>query len=290
MPIGYHRLIPASDSDSSMRLIVTPGRCHLPEQLRIWGWSAQLYATRSRESWGMGDLADLRRLTDWARDLGARLLLINPLHAPQPIVPQEASPYSPSSRRYLNPLYLRIEELPGVARLEQDLQRLAAMGRALNEDRHIDRDRVFHLKQEALQLLWSYFQGDADFEMFQRDRGPSLRQYAIHCCLAERHGASWRHWPESYRRPDSPEVEQFASAESDRVQFHIWQQWLLDQQLKRAAQSVPLMQDLPIGFSPDGADAWAWQDLIAAGMTVGAPPDLFNATGQDWGLPPVHSL
>src|SRR5918993_2504196 len=163
LPIGYHRLIPATGSDSSIRVIVTPGRCHLPADLRIWGWSAQLYASRSRESWGMGDLTDLRRLTEWGKSLGARLFLINPLHAAQPLVPQEASPYSPSSRRFLNPLYLHIEDLPGVARLGQELQRLAMMGRALNEDRHIDRDRVFHLKQEALQLLWSYFDGDPDF-------------------------------------------------------------------------------------------------------------------------------
>jgi 4-alpha-glucanotransferase len=286
VPIGYHRLIPSEKSDASIHLIVTPGRCHLPENLRIWGWSAQLYATRSRDSWGMGDLADLRRLARWAHNLGARLLLINPLHATQPLVPQEASPYSPSSRRYLNPLYLRIEELPGVRRLGQDVQRLAAMGRALNEDRHIDRDRVFHIKQEALQSLWSYFEGDPDFEQFQRDGGESLHQFAVHCCLAERYGASWRQWPDGYRRPDSRDVEAFASAEADRVRYHIWQQWLLDRQLKQAAQSIPLMQDLPIGFSPDGADAWVWQDLIADRMTVGAPPDLFNSTGQDWGLPP----
>ncbi len=106
LPIGYHRLTPTGRSGSSIRLIVSPGRCHLPEDLRIWGWSAQLYATRSRASWGMGDLADLRRLADWAQGLGAGLLLINPLHAVHPLVPQEASPYSPSSRRFLNPIVL----------------------------------------------------------------------------------------------------------------------------------------------------------------------------------------
>jgi 4-alpha-glucanotransferase len=292
LPIGYHRLTPAGMKDSSVLLIVTPGRCHLPEDLRIWGWSAQLYATRSRDSWGMGDLADLRRLTEWARGLGAGLLLINPLLAVQPLVPQEASPYSPSSRRFLNPLYLRIEELPGAARLDQDLQRLAAQGRSLNEDRHIDRDRVFHLKQEALQLLWSYFQGDEDFDKFRRDEGESLRQFAVFCCLAEKHGADWRKWPVGYRDPHSAHVNEFAASEFDRVQFHTWLQWLLNQQLKRAAQSVPLMQDVPIGFSPGGADAWLWQNAVAADMTVGAPPDLFNASGQDWGLPPFvpHKL
>ena len=143
-----------------------------------------------------------------------------------------------------------------------------------------------------MQLLWSYFDGDPDFEKFRHQEGESLHQFAVHCCLAERHGANWRLWPTVYRRPDSPEVDQFAAAEADRVRFHMWLQWLLDQQLQRASQSVPLMQDVPIGFSPDGADAWLWQDLIAADMTIGAPPDLYNVTGQDWGLPPFipHKL
>lgn len=292
LPVGYHRLAPSDSADISVRLIVTPGRCHLPDDLRIWGWSAQLYATRSQMSWGMGDLADLRRLTSWARSLGAGLFLINPLHATQPLLPQEGSPYSPSSRRYLNPLYLRIEEVSGAARLGQDLARLAALGHALNEDRHIDRDRVFQLKQEALQLLWSHFDGDQDFDFFQRQEGDSLRQFALFCCVAEKHGANWHEWPPEYRRPDQAGLAAFGAAEADRVQFHMWLQWLLNQQLKRAATSVPLMQDLPIGFSPDGADAWLWQDLIAADMTVGAPPDLYNTTGQDWGLPPFipHKL
>ena len=143
-----------------------------------------------------------------------------------------------------------------------------------------------------MQLLWSYFDGDSDFDRFCLEVGQSLHHYAVFCCLAERHGANWREWPAAYRRVDTPQVEQFAATESDRVQFHMWLQWLLNSQLKRASQTVPLMQDLPIGFSPDGADAWLWQDLIAPGMTVGAPPDLYNVTGQDWGLPPFvpHKL
>lgn len=286
LPIGYHRLVPASGSDAFVQVMVTPGRCHLPEDLRIWGWSAQLYATRSHASWGMGDLADLARLGRWAVKLGAGLLLINPLHAVPPVIPQESSPYSPSSRRYLNPLYLRIEDLPGAQNLGPDLSRLAGMGRALNKDRQINRDRVYQLKQEALQRLWKSFHGDEEFDRFQFAGGQSLRRYAQHCCLVERYGADWRGWPTEYRHPDSPAVERMASEEADRATFHMWQQWLLDRQLASAARAIPLMQDLPIGFSPDGADAWAWQDLLAADVTVGAPPDLFNATGQDWGLPP----
>ena len=285
LPIGYHQLIP-SDRSSPVRLIVSPGRCHLPPGLRIWGWSAQVYATRSRQSWGMGDLADLRRLAQWSKDLGARMVLINPLLAVSPVSPQEASPYSPSSRRYLNPLYLRIEDLPGAARLGHDLQRLATLGRALNEDRHIDRDRVFLLKQEALQLLWSHFEENPTFKQFRIVEGRPLHQFAVFCALAEAYGSSWRQWPSAYRHADSSDVEQFAHAHADRVEFHTWLQWLLNQQLAQASKSVSLMQDLPVGFSPDGADAWVWQDLIAADMRIGAPPDLYNAEGQDWGLPP----
>ncbi len=291
LPIGYHQLIP-SDRSSPVRLIVSPGRCHLPPGLRIWGWSAQVYAARSRRSWGIGDLADLRRLAQWSKELGAGMILINPLQSTLPVLPQEASPYSPSSRRYLNPLYLRIEELPGVDRVDHDLQRLAELGRALNEDRHIDRDRVFRLKQEALQLLWSHFQGDAEFEQFRVAESKPLHEFSVFCALAEAYGASWRQWPLTYRRPDSSDVEQFAQSHADRVRFHQWLQWLLNQQFARAAQHTSLMQDLPVGFSPDGADAWVWQDLIAADMRIGAPPDLYNTEGQDWGLPPFipHKL
>ena len=214
------------------------------------------------------------------------MILINPLHAASPMLPQEASPYSPSSRRYLNPLYLRIEELPGAARLKQDLQRLGTLGRALNEERHIDRDRVFHLKQEALQLLWSGFDEDSAFEQFRIAEGLPLHQFAVFCALTEEYGTQWRQWPPAYRHPDSRDVERFAHTHADRVEFHAWLQWLLNRQLAHASQPVSLMQDLPVGFSPDGADAWVWQDLIASDMRIGAPPDLYNTDGQDWGLPP----
>lgn len=285
LPVGYHKLI-ALDGLSSVRMIVSPGRCHLPPDLRIWGWSAQLYAARSRQSWGMGDLADLRRLTQWSKDLGAHMVLINPLLAASPRLPQEASPYSPSSRRFLNPLYLRIEEIPGAARLEYDLQRLATLGRALNEERHIDRDRVFLLKQEALQLLWFHFEEDPVFEQFRLAEGHALHEFSVFCALAEEYGANWRQWPAAYRRADSLDVERFARTHADRVEFHAWLQWQLNQQLTHASKPVPLMQDLPVGFSPDGVDAWVWQDLIASDMRIGAPPDLYNTDGQNWGLPP----
>ena len=181
LPIGYHWL-QLKKLSSAIRLIVSPGRCHFPPDLRIWGWNAQLYAVRSRESWGIGDLADLRRLTQWARSLGAGLVLVNPLDAVPPVTPQEASPYSPSSRRYLNPLYLRIEELPNASQLEAEIQRLAKVGHALNETRLIDRDTVFRLKLEAFELLWSRFESDPDFEQFLEREGETLHTFGSSAC------------------------------------------------------------------------------------------------------------
>lgn len=286
LPIGYHNLRYLDDEHAS-RLIVSPGVCSLPEHLRIWGWSVQLYALRSAGSWGMGDFADLRQLGRWsAREFDARILLLNPLAAASPIVPQEPSPYFPSSRRYRNLLYLRIEEIPGAAELHLDLQRFAAAGQELNREQHVDRDAVFKLKKDALKIIWSHFSGDPGFERFCTEQGDALAQFAVFCALVEQHGSGWHKWPEEYRDPNSAAVARFAENHAQHVRFYQWVQWLLDQQLAKAAAEIPLMQDLPIGVEPDGADAWAWQDVFADGVTVGSPPDEYNTKGQDWGLPP----
>jgi 4-alpha-glucanotransferase len=285
LPPGYH-VLTLGDAAEPARLIVAPRRCALPPR-RGWGWAAQLYATRSTQSWGIGDLADLRRLGAWAQGLGASMLLINPLTAPLPLASQQASPYCASSRRFLNPLYLRVEEIPGADALGADLERLAALGRALNADRLIDRARVFALKSEALERLWRReTRGDPAFDAYVRQSGQPLRDFATFSALAERHGGGFRSWPAAYHRPDAPAVAEFAAAHAERIRFHQWLQWRLDTQLARASAATPVMQDLPIGVDPDGADAWAWQDALASGASVGAPPDRYVRRGQDWGLPP----
>jgi 4-alpha-glucanotransferase len=287
LPLGYHTLR-YLDGNRNIRLIVSPGVCFLPKDLRVWGWSAQLYALRSSHSWGLGDFGDLRRLARWsAKELGAGVLLVNPLNAASPVTPQQPSPYFPSSRRYRNLLYLRIEDIPGAADLKMDLDRLAAAGQALNRERRIDRNAVFNLKMHALRLLWQRFSGDARFDRFCNEQGEPLAQFATFCVLAERYNAGWHSWPADYQRPDSPEVARFAAVHTERVRFYQWIQWLLDEQLAKAAAEISLMQDLPIGVDPNGADAWAWQDVIANDATVGCPPDEYNTKGQDWGLPPL---
>lgn len=291
LPLGYHTLWPSDESIAPIRVIATPGECVLPTDGQ-WGWAAQLYAVRSSASWGMGDLADLRRLALWAAGQEAKLLLLNPLNAATPGLPQQASPYYPSSRRFLNPLYLRVEDVPGATLASRELENLSAAGRRLNDERLIDRNAVYRLKQQALQTIWERWSPTAAFEQYCAQRGEPLKQFAGFCALAEQFGQDWRQWPAEYQRSDAPAVASFAEQHRSQVRYHQWLQWLLDEQLARAAREIALVQDLSIGVDPGGADAWAWRDLLAEGCSVGAPPDLYNTQGQDWGLPPFipHKL
>lgn len=284
---GYYRAY--HDDGRGLRLVVTPGRCFLPAGLRTWGWAVQLYALRSHASWGMGDLADLRRFCAAVREPSrgeAGFALVNPLHAAAPVLPQQASPYYPSSRCFRNPLYLRVEDVPGVEHVRDDVDALATAGTRLNDDRRIDRDAVFRLKMDALTRVFAAVpvEEDASFARFVAAGGEPLARYATYCVLAETYGGDWRRWPAEYRDPASYESRQVRVEKAGRVRFHQWLQWLTEQQL--AAVDFPLMQDVAIGVDPGGADAWMWQSVLAPDMTVGAPPDEYNDQGQDWGLPP----
>jgi 4-alpha-glucanotransferase len=282
-PYGYHHLV--MRDGHRRQLVTSPGRCALPDSLSGWGWAAQLYAVRSREGWGVGDLGDLRALGSWSRKHGAAMLLVNPLHAVHPGPPQESSPYFPSSRLYRNPLYLRIQDLPG-ARQDATVGGLLREAGRLRAAPLIDRDRVMPLKLRALESLWSRFRGDAGFDAYVAREGWLLERYACFCVLAERHGGSWTTWPARFRRADGKAVRDLASSDRARVDFHRWMQWCIDTQLARAGRALPLVHDLAVGFAPDGADAWLWQDEVASNARVGAPPDDFNPAGQDWGVPP----
>lgn len=286
LPFGYHDLV-RPGSDSAMRLIVAPRRCFLPTDFFGWGWAIQLYALRSRSSWGIGDLGDLRRLNEWSARIGADAVLINPLHSVDPET-HRASPYFPSSRLFRNPLYLRIEEIDGAAAAALDLDELASAGRALNGVRRIDRAAVHRLKMDALELLWRRFGGDAAFDRYRAEVGIPLRDYATFVALAEQFGSDWRRWPAQLRHPCSGAVVRAARDLGHRVMFHEWVQWCLDRQFESACASVRVTNDLAVGVDPAGADAWLWQDFLTPGVTIGAPPDDFNLSGQDWGVLPLH--
>ncbi len=289
LPLGYHHLVP--DDTPERPLVASPGRCRQLVGSR-WGWAAQLYAARSRASWGIGDLADLRRLTTWGRSLGADITLLNPLHAGPPGPHPQPSPYFPSSRCFANPLYLRVEDVPGAERLG-GLDRLAAAGRALNSERRIDRERVWALKSEALERLFAEV-GERDgsgipggLDAHLAERGGPLERFATFNALAERYGLPWQAWPVELRHPSSPAVAAYAASPEGRrrVRYHAWLQWQIDRQLAGTAPAE-LIADLAVGVDAGGADTWMWQEAFATGMRVGAPPDDFNRLGQDWGLPP----
>jgi 4-alpha-glucanotransferase len=288
LPLGYHELV-GLETGGRTRVIVTPGQCFLPDDLFTWGFAVQLYAVRSKKSWGMGDLSDLRTLSRWsAKELGAGMLLVNPLHAATPTLPQQPSPYYPSSRIYRNPLYLDVRAVPGAAALGAALAPLAEKGTALSSQPSIDRDAIFALKMRALEKVFAKFQGSRSFDAYAKMEGEQLEMYATFCALAEVHGPNWRSWPRAYRTPKDAKVKRFRRSRSRRIRFHMWLQWLIDEQLARAGKEIALVGDLAVGIDPGGADAWLWQDMFAEGMGVGAPPDEFNTLGQNWGLCPLN--
>lgn len=286
LPLGYHDA-QVTDRVGDVRVIVSPGRCHLPDDLVAWGWSLQQYALRSADSWGIGDLRDLRTFGAWSHGTGAGVVLVNPLDAVTPVAPRETSPYYPTSRRFLDPLLIAIDEVPGADQLG-DLAGRVTAGRALTTREPIDRDEVAAHKVAALEAVWAQVpsvRDDPAFAAFVADRGAELTTFATFCVLAELHGGGWGTWPEPFRHPDTPAVAAAADEHRDRVRFHAWLQFLCDQQLARAGHEIALLGDLPIGADPDGADAWAWQDVLAEGVSVGAPPDELGPQGQNWTLP-----
>ncbi|HLM04276.1 MAG TPA: 4-alpha-glucanotransferase [Blastococcus sp.] len=279
-PLGYHWLL--SPEGRRRRLIVSPGRCWLPGD-RIWGWAVQLYATRSRASWGIGDLGDLRAVREMAAGQGAGFVLINPLHAVAPTAGQEASPYLPATRRFRNPIYLRVPEVPGADRVDVEDD----AGRALSEGSLIDRDAIWARKREVLMRVFLAHGGGEEFARWREEQGQTLQDWATWAAVAEEHGGDWHAWPEELRRPQGRELAAYVEQHGAVVAFHAWLQWALDRQFTAAAEGMTVIQDLPIGFAGGGADAWAWQDVLAEGVSVGAPPDAFNSQGQDWGSPPL---
>ncbi|MBS41886.1 MAG: 4-alpha-glucanotransferase [Nocardioides sp.] len=280
-PLGYHDVTPAAGGPAR-RLIVSPGRCHLPDTQQ-WGWAVQLYAVWSRRSTGLGDLGDLRTLREWTGQHGGGFVLVNPLHAVAPVEPLEPSPYLPATRRYRNPVYVALDAVPGMVPPEAVTEPEPTPG-------VLDRDPVWRHKRARLRATYDAGLAPADAERFaawRADLGTSLEDFATWMVLAADHGADWHDWPADLRDPRGAAVAAVAADRADDVTFEAWQQWLLAEHLEAASGGLTVVQDLPIGVSGGGADSWAWQGIMADGVTVGCPPDAMNARGQDWGSPPL---
>ena len=267
---------------------------------RLWAIAVQLYAVRSRRNWGYGDFTDLSHLVAAAAGRGASAIGLNPLHALFVDRAEDASPYAPNSRLYLNPLYIdveAVEEFPGAAAagLETELADLRARD-------IIDYAGVARVKLAALRLAHERFRASAsearraDFLAFREEEGDTLLRFACFEALRRHYAPKpWPQWPAPWHHPERGDLQAFRAANDESCEFHEFIQWLADRQL-RACQElareygmpIGLYMDLAVGIEPSGADAWIQQGAVLADVSVGAPPDEFNPFGQDWGLAPFN--
>lgn len=281
----------------------TAPECYFPDWLRerkAWGLAAQLYELRSARNWGIGDFEDLGRLCEIVADAGAQFVGLNPLHALFLAEPDRCSPFSPSDRRFLNPLYIAVDRVAGFDGAmagEAELERLRTQ-------ELVDYDGVAKAKLEALLWIWrSRPDASADaFLTFKAEGGDPLRRHALFEALslhmkAAGYGAGWKSWPDGFHRFDDPDVMAFGETHAERIDFHIWLQWIARDQLARAAarakaagMQIGLYLDFAVGEAQDGSATWSDPLLAVHGIQIGAPPDVFSAGGQDWGLSPLSPL
>jgi 4-alpha-glucanotransferase len=289
LPLGWHTLSARVGEESdSCALVVAPAHIALPPGLdRAWGWMVQLYSVRSADSWDIGDYGDLRTVVEQVRGDGAGAVLLNPLHAETPVPPLNPSPYSPSSRRFRAAVYLRLRDVAEYALASDDVRAAVEALRPPTDPELVLRDPSWRAKKAALELLWPWARQE-ELAAFRSERGAALEEFALFCALAEEHGVPWQSWPAELQRPDSPAVAEARGALADRVAFWCWVQLLVDEQLAGLGDgmSIGIVHDLAVGVDAGGADAWALQDALATHTKVGAPPDMIQQQGQDWGLLP----
>ncbi|MDO5698623.1 MAG: 4-alpha-glucanotransferase [Dermatophilus congolensis] len=311
LPLGWHTVYAEIPGDKAPvqgpvtgTVLVVPDAIDLPAAVATRGArgvAEQIYQVRSHSSWGMGDFADLADTCVWAgRDLRADFVLVNPVHAASPVPPVEPSPYLPTSRRFIDTTYIRVEDIPEVAyatpEVRARIEAIAAKGRALNTADIIDRDAVVTLKREALRLVFEVprsVRRQLDFEHFCESGSDGLLDFATWCALIAEKQGSAQEWPQEWDGPTSPAVVEFREKNSDAVGFEMWLQWIADGQLdevqracRRIGMTIGVMKDLAVGVHPTGADAWTLGDVLARGVTVGAPPDPYSQRGQNWSQPP----
>ncbi|GLS43657.1 malto-oligosyltrehalose synthase [Methylobacterium brachythecii] len=310
---GYHRLTATlGERRAQAWIIAAPQRCWRPrayaeEGARDWGLAAQLYGLRSPHNLGIGTFADAGRAAADAGLRGASFLGLSPVHALFPTDREKISPYSPSSRLFLETLYIEPGTLPGFngSRAESLLDAMRPRLDALRDATLVDHAGIWEVLSPVLEALWldapARNGADAAFAEFRAEGGENLESHAIFETLSEHfkaEGAHWLgEWPEPYRRAGTPEVLAFAEANAGRVSYHVWLQYLADRQLQQASQAalntgmrLGLYRDLAVGADRGGSEIWSHPERFANGVSIGAPPDLLAPKGQDWGLPAFHPL
>ncbi|MBR5950544.1 MAG: 4-alpha-glucanotransferase [Actinomycetaceae bacterium] len=307
MPLGYHtirvRIVPVGKIEGEITeapLIVVPEALPLPSERGAdgWGVAAQLYSVRSRDSWGIGDSADLKELCSLFASMGAQYVLVNPLHAAEPTGPMTPSPYLPVSRRFFNPIYIRPEDIREVAYIPTAQRSLIEWASekpkaSSLENEKIDRDTIWDAKRGALEVIYQAGRSQArqrDFNRFREEQGQGLEDFALWCALSEKYPDGF---PEGLTSPQSMYVQREKAELAERIDFFCWLQWIIDEQLDDAQRSavntgmkIGIFHDLAVGVHPLGADVWANPDMYARNMALGAPPDMYTQRGQNWSQPP----
>jgi len=317
--IGYHRLNLqlADGSSASSLLIATPETCYQPEALKaggkVWGTGLQLYALRSKRNWGIGDFTDLANAVGILAPLGVDVIGLNPLHALFPHLPENASPYSPTSRNFLNPVYLDIEAIDEFGRCDEAQQLVGSKNfqaklQTLRDSDQVNYTEVWRAKQKVLDILYAQFKQELsgsksgrikEFRQYQADGGKDLYRFSLFEGLQayfyrqDPHLETWQQWPEDFHDPESTGVKDWAESNLDKIEFYSYLQWQAEAQLAAVQTSclqfgmcIGIYNDLAVGVEPFSSVCWAERSHYALDIGVGAPPDDFNLLGQNWGLPP----
>lgn len=318
MELGYHTLeltLKPGDLSLLVSLIVTPNKCYFPEAgKRFWGVSSQLYAQRSQQNWGMGDLSDASALLKIMASVGADFIGVNPLCSLYYARPQHISPYSPSSRSFFHYLYLDLTAMPefsecAPAQALFESEAFQARLRAARACEFVDYLQVATAKKQVLDLLYDHFvlhhlQNDTEmalaFRSFQRQGGEKLYAFGVfealheHFLSVDSNNWGWPVWPTAFRDRKGQDVAVFAEKYQKRVEFFQYLQWQLHLQMgglkavsDTSGMGLGLYFDLPVGSDGAGFDVWYEPKLYACDISIGAPLDEFNPNGQNWGLPPM---
>lgn len=322
LPLGYHTLLIARKRRKApyeMTLIVTPQACYkqpaLVQGKKLWGPSIQLYTLRTQHNWGMGDFGDLKQLVADIASRGGDFVGLNPIHALFPANPEGASPYSPSSRRWLNILYIDVSSVPEFALSAEAQQKVGSPEfqqrlQKVRDAHWVNYSEVAELKLSVLPLLFAEFKKrhldkHSDrahaFLNFVEEGGESLlHQAAFDALHAQLHAEDasvwgWPVFPEKYRRFDSAAVQKFIDEQKDQVHLYMYLQWIADAQIHEAqslaeekGMAVGLYRDLAVGVADSGSETWADQGNLLQDVSIGAPPDVLGPLGQNWGLPPLN--
>lgn len=302
LPLGYHRIAVDAGAYGTAdgALIVVPPAVYLAPLDRAWGVAVQLYTIRSARNWGIGDFTDLAGFVELSANAGAAYVGLNPLHAPHRSNPNAASPYAPTSRRFLNWLYIDVDAVPESAdpavRAAIAAPDFAELLTTLRATSIVDYAGVARVKDTILRRCFALARAqgsfDDEFHLFINAGGVPLERFAIFETLVERFGGDVAAWPATYRDPQTADIKTFAQAERPAIEYSMYLQFHAERQLEAAAQvarrrGVAIYRDLAVGVDANGADAWIDTHAYVPSVSVGAPPDLLNPDGQDWGLPPL---